>query len=178
MSEWRAVVGYEGLYEVSDDGRVRGVERTEVVVIPGRTDARRPREGREVALDVDRYTTVHLSKNGRARRHGVHRLVLEAFEGPCPDGHEAAHEDGDTSHNWRENLRWKTHADNDADKDRHGTRAKGEGNGRAKLTEEQARAVLASKASARALARELGVSRSTIRLIRNGKNWRHLQESV
>jgi hypothetical protein len=45
-------------------------------------------------------------------RRQVHRLVLEAFVGPCPDGMECCHEDGDSTNNRVDNLRWDTHEAN------------------------------------------------------------------
>jgi len=50
----------------------------------------------------------------------VHRLVLEAFAGPCPDGMEACHGDGDPTNNRRLNLRWDTRSSNQLDTVRHG----------------------------------------------------------
>jgi hypothetical protein len=51
----------------------------------------------------------------------VHHLVLEAFVGPRPAGHEAAHGDGDKTNNALANLRWATPKENAADRYRHGT---------------------------------------------------------
>jgi hypothetical protein len=58
------------------------------------------------------------------RRHFtayVHRLVLKAFVGPCPEGMEGCHWDGDACNNKLDNLRWATHAENVEDSIRHGT---------------------------------------------------------
>lgn len=51
----------------------------------------------------------------------VHRLVLEAFVGPCPEGMEGCHGDGDPTNNSLGNLRWDTATSNQLDKVRHGT---------------------------------------------------------
>lgn len=58
---------------------------------------------------------------GFGRCNYVHRAVLEAFVGPRPEGSEAAHHNGNKHDNLLENLRWATHAENIADKVRHGT---------------------------------------------------------
>jgi hypothetical protein len=68
------------------------------------------------------------------------------FRGPCPPGMEACHNNGDPTDNRLCNLRWDTHANNEADKIRHGTyfiraRLKGERNGNSKLTEEEVRLI-------------------------------------
>ena len=57
---------------------------------------------------------------GRWRTHFAHRLVARAFLGPCPDGMEVLHRDGDGSNARLSNLRYGTHADNGADMVRHG----------------------------------------------------------
>ena len=66
------------------------------------------------------YLTVRLSENGKSRIFRVHRLVLEAFVGPCPNGLEARHLDGNPANNNRNNLCWGTPAENTEDKRKHG----------------------------------------------------------
>ena len=51
----------------------------------------------------------------------VHQLVLEAFVGPRPARHQAAHGDGNPLNNTLANLRWATPKENEADKRLHGT---------------------------------------------------------
>lgn len=58
---------------------------------------------------------------GFGKQSRLHSAVLEAFVGPCPVGHEAAHRDGNKHNNALSNLRWATHAENIADKVAHGT---------------------------------------------------------
>lgn len=114
QEQWRPVVGYEGYYEVSDLGRVRSIDRVVQSV-----------DGRSM-----RYSGVVLagkaSKSGRVQvalaRPGhrtwtplVHRLVLDAFVGPCPDGHECCHYDDNPQNNRLENLRWDTKVANARD---------------------------------------------------------------
>ncbi len=59
--------------------------------------------------------TVQLSRNGRGQRFFVHRLILEAFVGPCPSGMECCHKDDDPTNNCLENLRWDTRKANMVD---------------------------------------------------------------
>src|SRR5690349_8150963 len=72
------------------------------------------------------YLTVALSKDSKKTIRFVHRLVLEAYVGPCPPGLVACHNDGDPTNNRLDNLRWDSQKSNCADKLRHGTLCRGE----------------------------------------------------
>ena len=71
------------------------------------------------------------------RMHLVHRLILEAFVGPCPAGLECRHGNGDPADNCIDNLSWGTHSANCLDKEDHGNGFRGESNRTARLTESQ-----------------------------------------
>lgn len=114
--EWRAVVGYEGYYEVSNQGRVRSLDR---MVYAGQGRERR-HVGRTLALhDGDNYIKVRLKRDGGGRTWNVHTLVAAAFHGPCPDGLEICHNNGNAHDNRAENLRYDTHRANNWDKVLH-----------------------------------------------------------
>src|SRR5262245_23621213 len=66
------------------------------------------------------YHVVSLPDGRSWRRLFIHRLVLNTFMGPCPEGHQAAHWNGDRADNRLANLRWATAAENAADRERHG----------------------------------------------------------
>jgi hypothetical protein len=104
----------------------------------------------------------------------LHRLVLEAFRGPCPPGHEACHNNGVRHDNRITNLRWGTPADNTADKWAHGTMTFGELSPRAAFTNHQANRIrerLAAGETAATLAQEFGVTATCIRRIRTHKRY-------
>lgn len=67
------------------------------------------------------YSHVRLCKNCKPYTCAVHRLVLEAFRGTCPQGMEGCHNDGNRANCALDNLRWDTPMNNHADKIRHGT---------------------------------------------------------
>lgn len=122
--EWRPVAGYEGYYEVTKTGLVRSLPRHYPVKRKGRQFTQF-RKGQLIAIRVGRqgYHTVYLSAEALGKpgsHHLVHRLVLAAFVGPCPDGLIGCHYDGNPANNNVENLRWDTHAANTADTLRHG----------------------------------------------------------
>lgn len=79
---WKPVVGYEGLYEVSNMGNIRSVTRT--VLQPNKNGvpiAYNTLKGKPMKLSKDRYGYLYckLSKNGNRKQHTVHRMVAEAF---------------------------------------------------------------------------------------------------
>lgn len=112
--EWRPVVGYEQVYSVSSFGRIRRDKQS-----PGAVKGRilKTSKGHRGHLAVD------LSNGPHARSYSVHRLVLEAFVGPCPEGMEALHGDGIPGNNRVDNLRWGTKHENRMDSVKHGTHA-------------------------------------------------------
>jgi hypothetical protein len=70
----------------------------------------------------------------QVERRAVHKLVAEAFLGPCPPGQQVRHLDGNNQNNAATNLTYGTKRENELDKMRHGTLTHGERNGAAKLT--------------------------------------------
>lgn len=117
--QWRDVVEYEGFYQVSNLGRVRSVDR---VVRHPRGGATR-RKGKILSpFPSSKYghVAVKLCKKGVETSVQVHRIVLEAWIGPCPDGCECCHENGIASDNAVSNLRWDTRVSNGRDMMMHG----------------------------------------------------------
>jgi hypothetical protein len=168
---WLPVVGYESLYEVSDLGRVRSVVRL---------DCRRvPRGGHEMTqrLNPKGYARVSLTKNAQMKSVSVHKLVLEAFVGPRPEGHEGCHGPIGNSDNGLHNLRWGTPTENNRDRRRNGTLPIGEKHPQAKITEVVARQIkarLKGDPMSRIVAAEFGVSKHIVDAIRSGRSWGHL----
>ncbi len=127
----------------------------------------------------DDYKEVTLCVDGQRSYWFVHVLVLETFVGPRPDPKaEGCHRDGDPANNQLENLYWGTHADNVADRERHGRTLRGQDASRAKLTDESVRDIkfcLSQGESASLLAGIYGVTPHHIRRIRRGDVWGHIQ---
>ena len=123
------------------------------------------------------HLNVHLGK-GRVRL--VHRLVLEAFVGPCPPGMEGCHfPDRSPANNRLCNLRWDTKQANAADRDAPGTVIRGEQHKVAKLTAEAVRTIRAEYTGARGQVRRLaeryGVTATLISRVIKGRCWPHVQ---
>jgi len=104
----------------------------------------------------------------------VHQLVLETFVGPAPPGHEGAHWDGVRTNNRTSNLRWATRKENDADKERHGTRARHERHGMAKLNKQLVSRIREAQGSAPSafIADALGITPEHVWVIWKGRAWR------
>lgn len=115
--KWMEISKFPG-YFVSDGGNVKG-----------------PR-GYIGYYNLDGYKKVGLCRDGTVFQRSVHRLVLEAFIGPCPKGMVACHGKGGIGDNSIRNLCWGTPSKNlGADKRRDGTMQRGERNGRAVLSD-------------------------------------------
>lgn len=109
----------------------------------------------------------------KAKTYRVHRLVLLAFVGPCPEGMEASHLNGDSSDNRLKNLAWEPVKKNHARKKLHGTYRTGEKANNAKLNWEKVRAIRAAhkKVKATELAALYRVSVGTIHRVQSGNGW-------
>lgn len=105
---WAPAPGYEELYEVSDLGRVKSLRLGKLM------------KPHEVNYRIG-YLQVGFSLAGRMKNFYVHRLVLEAFVGPCPDGMECRHLNGNARDNRLLNLAWGTRSENNFDRVKHGT---------------------------------------------------------
>lgn len=179
MEQWRHVVGWKGLYEVSDRGRVRSVDRTV------RTKKGPMRfKGRVLKPDhtgeLQPYLMVNLSRpGGPPKTSYVHVIVARAFLGPCPKGKEVCHRDGSRRTNHASNLRYGTRKSNAADRKIHGTNhgpdTRGTKNGMARLDESKVRFIRASVASLKTVARLLGVHFGTVHAVRTRKTWAHVE---
>ena len=105
---WRDVEGYEGLYQVSDQGRVKSLERK------GRRKERFLKPG----MDKDGYLFVNLWAGGKQKNHKVHRLVCQAFHENPGNKPQVNHINEIKTDNRASNLEWCTYAENN----NHGTR--------------------------------------------------------
>ena len=117
--QWRPVVGYEGFYEVSDQGEVRRVDR----LVPHKTSGTLRLRGKVLSPGEHQhgYQYVILSKDHKSRTRMIHRLMAEAFLGvpEFPDM-EVLHWDDNPRNNRLSNLRWGTRSDNRRDEIRNG----------------------------------------------------------
>jgi len=110
QEEWRDVKGYEGLYAVSNHGRVVSLERLVNAKYGKRTV---PKKILRFGHNGHGYLAVSLSKECSFVSTPVHKIVAEAFIGMRPSkDHQINHIDGDKTNNHADNLEWVTGAEN------------------------------------------------------------------
>lgn len=163
LVNYKEIPGFAG-YRVGDDGSVWS----------------RRRQGRGGLRDAWKLMTPSDCGGGKlqvkiaGKRFFVHRLVLLAFVGPCPNDMECCHfPDRNPSNNRLSNLRWGTRQDNAADQVRHGTRIQGERHPKSVLTDRQVASIRQEysprNVSLGMLAKKYNVSRACITNIISGK---------
>jgi hypothetical protein len=171
MEVWKEIAGYEGLYEVSNFGRMRSLDRIGNHAIYGDF----VKKGQILTpCKTSGYPSYKLRLNKRTNTVYAHRIVLNTFVGQCPKGMEGCHNDGNKNNPRLDNLRWDTSKNNKLDMVAHGTDGKGERASMAKLTTIQVLEIRNSSERNGVLAKKYGVGTSTISLIIHRKNWTHL----
>lgn len=177
---WKPVVGFENEYMVSDQGRVKSLDRSighrhvgHTRKIPGRT--------LNLYKDNKGYVYVVLSRHNKRYCRKVHQLVAAAFIGPCPEGLEVHHNKGIKDNNSVKNIKYVTHEENmrlaREDKLFRPTPHIGSKNGSAKLNENKVKRIKKLRLSGQSvkyLASKYGVTTPTIRYILKGHTWRHV----
>lgn len=171
FEEWRDIPGYEGIYQVSDQGRVRRIAKkigaTKGYVFQSRIN----RHG---------YRILDLRKDGVQTTHQVHRLVMLAFAGEPPTHkHQVNHMNGIRHDNRLVNLEYVTASENLL----HsyyvlGRPRSGDGRSRSVFTEQQVREIRTLHAQGlgyKRLAKRFGASRSAVMGVCRYKTWKHIE---
>lgn len=170
--EWRDVVGYEGLCQVSDLGRVKGVARKvnrngHMVSVPERF--------LNQSDNTNGYLRVNLSNGNHVKQAFVHRLVAEAFV-DNPKGYKYIdHLDSDRHNNKPDNLVWCTQSENIAAAYSRGRRkyVPMSDEARVRVTKTIAKPVVRSDGkiypSVTSAARDLGVTMAMVSHVLNGR---------
>jgi hypothetical protein len=172
---WRDVAGYEGLYQVSNFGRLSSLCKWS----HGKICKRRARK--ILKLFYNKKTGYLCYVFGQwgifpDKRANIHRLVANAFI-PNPENlPEVNHIDGNKLNNNASNLEWNTRLQNirHAYKNNLIPILKGAECHNARFNEKQVKEIFHSPYGARKLSRLLNVPYSTINGIKNGSNWNHI----
>lgn len=158
---WKPVVGWEDLYEVSEYGRVRN--RSGYVL--------------NRRISIYGYDCPGLSRHSTQKYYMAHRLVAAAFIGPCPEGKEVNHIDGNRLNNHVSNLEYVTRRENILHQRTLGTDPTGERNPNSKLTAPEVleiRRLRKEGVPRRVLSDRFGVTIYMISKITNRENWKHV----
>lgn len=170
--EYRDIEGFPG-YKVGNDGSVWSCR----IQCSGKLSAKwhRLKPG-----TCSRYghKNVGLYMDFKITTKSVHVLVLTVFVCRCPERKECRHLDGDASNNNIGNLAWGTRKQNAADRQRHGTTARGVQSNRSDLTDaiviQMRKDHEAGSATIRGLARKHGLTKNAISCIVKRKTWKHI----
>jgi hypothetical protein len=162
---WKTIENYEGLYQVSNLGRVKSLPRNTT-------------RGKILANRIDKkgYHYVSLSKNGKEKPYSIHRLVALSFI-ENPEGKITVnHKNGIKADNNLLNLEWATRSENQIHAYATGLCKKGEMHGSSKLTEVQAIEIKYGYKNIpyKQIVQIYGITKSQISDIRRGKKWKHI----
>ena len=171
IENWQLIPETGGWYEVSDCGRVRRA------VSGMHTYVGRILKPRLVGYPPHYEEAVMGLPQGGCTRRKVHQLVAEAFIGPRPEGLEVNHIDGNSRNNHAPNLEYITHKDNVRHAFMLGLACGlvGIKNPRAKLCDDDVRAIRTSADSLSVIARRFGVGKTTVAHVKSGRTWRHVK---
>jgi hypothetical protein len=132
---------------------------------------------KKLAVDQDGYLFANLYMDGKSHPRRFARLMLETFIGPCPEGEEACHNNGDRTDNRLSNIRWDTPESNLEDRDRHGTTARGEKQGVAKIVTADVHEIFRMREAGLSysrIAQTIGLSKRQAMRIAKGESWAHI----
>jgi len=175
MEIWKDIVGYEGIYKISNSGVV--IRKSILTKNGNNYHFCKERELINTLYNTG-YFRVGLTKNGKQIKFYIHRLVAIAFI-PNPENKpEVNHKDGDKTNNNYWNLEWSTISENSIHAYNLGLRysVKGASHAFSKLTEKDVLEIrsLKSKMTNTAIAKLYGVCQPCISGIVNNKSWKHI----
>jgi len=164
QEEWRPIKGYEGLYEVSNTGRIKShleLCRVKNKLLKG--------------FKMEKgYIRVSLSKNKIFKTYSIHRLVAIVFIPNIENKPDINHIDNNPSNNNINNLEWVTNEENKRHSVKQGRHAHRETHSRAKLTGKDIVEIRKSRLSNRDLSNKYNIDLSIISKIKNNKIWKHI----
>ena len=178
MELWKDVAGFEGVYQVSNHGRVKRLD-TEILFAGALSTQKgkilKPTKNSKNAM------TVILCYRGKRKTYSVHRLVALAFIIRIPGLEVVNHIDGNPENNHEQNLEWCTHKHNQIHAYETGLKGHGAKSVMAKLNEEQVleiRRMTLLRVKRKDIAKAFNVTSSTIKWIQYNRTWRRVQLSA
>ena len=164
IEEWRNIKGYEGLYEISNFGRVKSLSR---YTANQWSKKARFREERILSFQLtkDGYPTLKLNKDGKTIRHRIHRLVAFNFLENPQNKPQVNHKDGIKINNFVENLEWNTQNENQLHACINGLKS-------IKLTENDILEIRKDKRTLLEIGKDFNIAFQTVSEIKNRKIWK------
>lgn len=171
---WKDIKGYEGYYQISNLGRVKGLLRivdhslTKKYIVKSII--------RKNDLLNSGYVIINLAKNGIVRKFIIHRLVAQSFIQNPEKKSEINHKNGIKKDNRVENLEWCTRSENCKHSFDIGLSKRGEDHYKTKLTEKQVIKIKRNKnnLTVTEMAKKYHVTYECIRKIIKNYNWKHI----
>lgn len=174
IEKWKNIPGFEGLYQVSDSGRIRSFYKrghSLLNYLPKILNYPKPSK--------NQYLLVGLRKDKKTIMFRMHRLVLLAFQGYPPKGFECAHLNGKKNDNRLRNLRWVSNSENKEHNRIHGVMPIGEKSKKSKLKEAQVyeiKKLYKEGMSQKKIAEKFCISQQHVSGISNNQKWKHIKE--
>lgn len=171
---WRDVVGYEGLYEVSNMGRVNSFPK-----LNNKNPVYHSKRELKLVKNGDGYYRVSLSRDGCDKRVFVHKLVAQAFIKNPENKPQVNHKDSNIKNNTVGNLEWCTHSENMKHGYKYGNKKRmlGQNNFSSKLRTEEVtkiRTLYSEGVVQTELSKMFGVTQANISLIVRRDHWKHI----
>lgn len=178
LETWKPVIGYEGIYEVSNLGRVKSLARVKSCGHPGSKQLTKERL-MTIREDRNGYKRVKLSKDGKSKLITLHRIVAMSFVDNPLNKNEVNHIDGNKNNNIPSNLEWVTRSENvqHAFNKKLKLAIKGEVNNNAKLTEsdvKEIRELRKEGLTLRSIADKYKITAANVSEIVNYKTWKEV----
>lgn len=178
--KWVDIIGYEGIYQVSNFGRIKSLKRTFIKRKKGGGEmpVSMPESIRSKRLTSNGYIKIALWYNGKVKHYLVHRLVAFYFV-PNPNKYkQVLHLDNNPSNARWDNLKWGTQKMNIQQAVTEGRWHIGSKNNKTKLKESdipKIRKLVSEKVPSRVIGEKFNVGHSAILSIKNNKTWSHIK---
>lgn len=171
---WKNVVGYEGLYHVSDFGNVKRLEQRRSNILTRGISIYKEKTLKPT-LYSNGYLFVDLCKNGTKKSTSIHRIVAISFIQNPENKPQVNHKNGIKTDNRLENLEWNTMSENQKHSIDTGLRhTMGEKNSQSKLTEKDILSILNDNRPYKFISNNYRTSISNISCIKRGYSWGHV----